>query len=177
MNRREFLPYAAALLAAGATALAAEARRRIGLQLFSIPKMLEKDFREGITFREKNGLAMSGTVTSSFFVVRVRRLFAAAFGEYPSCCTALSTRRRVASETFSGELRTRDTVAVDTSACAATSRIVGIFDPWMRAASGRPQGADQMLGVSISLYPVRCCHPQRATGRTGRSRRPVLVYS
>jgi sugar phosphate isomerase/epimerase len=50
MNRREFLPYAAALLAAGATALAAEARRRVGLQLFSIPKILEKDFREGIAF-------------------------------------------------------------------------------------------------------------------------------
>src|SRR6202163_2355448 len=75
--------------------------------------------------REKNGLAMSGTVTRSLRVLNVRRLLAAAFGEYPSCWTALSTRRLVVSVTFSGLLRTRETVAVDTSAAAATSRMVG----------------------------------------------------
>jgi sugar phosphate isomerase/epimerase len=51
MNRRQFLSYSAAALAAGAiTPASADAKQRIGLQLFSIPKMLEKDFREGIAF-------------------------------------------------------------------------------------------------------------------------------
>src|SRR3981081_1226466 len=75
---------------------------------------------------EKNGFAISGTVTSNLRVVSVRKLLAAALGEYPSWCTALSTRRRVASETFSGLLSTRDTVAVETSARAATSWMVVI---------------------------------------------------
>jgi sugar phosphate isomerase/epimerase len=51
MNRRQFLSYSAAALAAGAmTPASADATQRIGLQLFSIPKMLEKNFREGIAF-------------------------------------------------------------------------------------------------------------------------------
>src|SRR3984893_12058155 len=77
---------------------------------------------------EKNGFAISGTVTSNLRVVSVRRLLAAALGEYPSWCTAFSTRRRVASETFSGLLSTRETVAVETSARAATSWMVGIVE-------------------------------------------------
>ncbi len=51
MDRRQFLSYSAAVLAAGAlTPASADATKRIGLQLFSMPKMLEKDFREGIAF-------------------------------------------------------------------------------------------------------------------------------
>jgi sugar phosphate isomerase/epimerase len=51
MDRRQFLSYSAAALAAGAlTPASADATKRIGLQLFSMPKMLEKDFREGIAF-------------------------------------------------------------------------------------------------------------------------------
>jgi sugar phosphate isomerase/epimerase len=51
MNRRQFLSHSAAVLAAGAmTPASADATQRIGLQLFSMPKMLEKDFREGIAF-------------------------------------------------------------------------------------------------------------------------------
>jgi sugar phosphate isomerase/epimerase len=51
MNRRQFLSHSAAVLAAGAmTPATANATKRIGLQLFSMPKMLEKDFREGIAF-------------------------------------------------------------------------------------------------------------------------------
>ena len=51
MNRRQFLSYSAAALAAGAmTPASADATQRFGLQLFSIPKMLEKNFREGIAF-------------------------------------------------------------------------------------------------------------------------------
>lgn len=52
MNRRQFLSRSAALVAAGSSnfAAAGAAVRRIGLQLFSIPKMLEKDFRAGIAF-------------------------------------------------------------------------------------------------------------------------------
>ena len=52
MNRRQFLSRSAALVAAGSSnfAAAGAAVRRFGLQLFSIPKMLEKDFRAGIAF-------------------------------------------------------------------------------------------------------------------------------
>jgi sugar phosphate isomerase/epimerase len=51
MNRRQLLSHSAAVLAAGAmTPATANATKRIGLQLFSMPKMLEKDFREGIAF-------------------------------------------------------------------------------------------------------------------------------
>src|SRR6202167_2865650 len=51
MDRRMFLAYSAAVLAAGAlTPTSAAATKRIGLELFSMTKMLEKDFREGIPF-------------------------------------------------------------------------------------------------------------------------------
>lgn len=55
---------------------------------------------------------------------------------------ALSTRRRVPVETTSGLLRTRDTVAVDTSARAATSWMV-VMDLCDR------------MGASTAVYPVR----------------------
>src|SRR5882762_457507 len=115
---------------------------------------------------EKNGLAMSGTVTRSFRVLNVRRLFAEALGEYPSLCTAESTRRRVPSETISGELRTRDTVAVETPARAATSRIVVILGPLMsaspaawfsRAQTGR-DGRVYALRPSWELRAARAAH-------------------
>jgi sugar phosphate isomerase/epimerase len=53
MNRRQFLSRSSTLLAAAGTlnvAFAGANVKRIGLQLFSIPKMLEKSFREGIAF-------------------------------------------------------------------------------------------------------------------------------
>jgi len=50
MNRRQFLSRSAALLAAGSALGATGAKLRIGLNLFSIPKMLEKNFREAIAF-------------------------------------------------------------------------------------------------------------------------------
>ena len=56
MNRRDFVSYSVAALAAE-SALAAgpalagtEPGLRIGLNLFSIPKTLEKDFRAGMAF-------------------------------------------------------------------------------------------------------------------------------
>lgn len=51
MNRRHFLAYSAAALVAGsAVGAATGANMRIGLNLFSIPKMLEKNFRASIEF-------------------------------------------------------------------------------------------------------------------------------
>ena len=50
MNRRLFLLHSAAVLAASPALAAIGAKKRIGLQLFSIPKMLEKNFREAIAF-------------------------------------------------------------------------------------------------------------------------------
>ena len=71
--------------------------------------------------REKNGLEMSGMVTSSLRVRRVRRFFAAELGVKPRRVIAAITRRRVAGATMSGWLSTRDTVAVETPARLATS--------------------------------------------------------
>lgn len=51
MNRRHFLAYSTAALAAGsALAATSGAKTRIGLNLFSIPGMLEKSFRQAIAF-------------------------------------------------------------------------------------------------------------------------------
>ena len=51
MNRRDFLSSTSLVLAASALGLASAGQKRpLGVQLFSIPKMLEKDFREGIAF-------------------------------------------------------------------------------------------------------------------------------
>src|SRR5438067_242342 len=74
----------------------------------------------------KNGLERSGTVTRSLPDLRVLRFFAVALGTYPSNSTAFITRRRVLAETIFGRLRTRDTVAVETPARLATSRIFGV---------------------------------------------------
>src|ERR1700679_501050 len=118
---------------------------------------------------EKNGLAMSGTVTRSFRVLSVRRLFAEALGEYPSLSTAESTRRLVSSETFSGALRTRDTVAVETPARAATSRIVVILGPLMSAT---PEAKSSLAQIErdAGLYALRPSQELRAArARPGRA--------
>src|SRR5262249_47234399 len=48
------------------------------------------------------------------------------FGAYPRRSTAFSTRTRVSGDTTSGRLRTRETVAVETPARLATSRMLDI---------------------------------------------------
>src|ERR1700738_4533001 len=113
---------------------------------------------------EKNGFAISGTVTRSLRVVSVRRLLAAALGEYPSWCTAFSTRRRVASETFSGLLSTRDTVAVETSARAATSWMVVISMSVNNVVPG--PGRTRWYGVrnSKNSFDCRGFRPDRGSG-------------
>src|SRR5215510_13054573 len=73
----------------------------------------------------KNGLERSGTVTRSLPDLSVLRFFAVALGTYPSNSIAFITRRRVLAETTFGWLRTRDTVAVETPARLATSKIFG----------------------------------------------------
>src|SRR5215469_13245851 len=53
MNRRQFLSRSSALFAAAGALNIARAGadvKHIGLQLFSIPKLLEKSFRDGIAF-------------------------------------------------------------------------------------------------------------------------------
>jgi sugar phosphate isomerase/epimerase len=56
MNRRDFVSYSVAALAAqsalaaGSALAGTEPRLRLGLNLFSIPKTLEKDFRAGMAF-------------------------------------------------------------------------------------------------------------------------------
>lgn len=52
MNRREFLALSSATLAAGKMLPAAAGAdiKRLGLQFFSIPKLLEKDFRQAVAF-------------------------------------------------------------------------------------------------------------------------------
>src|SRR5215510_6107708 len=74
----------------------------------------------------KNGLERSGTVTRSLPDRSVLKFFAVALGTYPSNSTAFITRRRVLSETIFGRLRTRDTVAVETRARLATSKMFGV---------------------------------------------------
>src|SRR5690606_27157305 len=73
------------------------------------------------TMKEKNGLLMSGSTTMMVAVRLMRRLRAETLGSYPSFLTAAATRRRVSGRPASGELRIRDTVAVDTPARRATS--------------------------------------------------------
>lgn len=51
MNRRDFLSVTSFILASSTFRVAsARAKQALGVQLFSIPKMLEKNFREGIAF-------------------------------------------------------------------------------------------------------------------------------
>src|SRR5580698_2059357 len=51
MNRRDFLSVTSLVLASSALGVAsARSKQALGVQLFSIPKMLEKDFRQGIAF-------------------------------------------------------------------------------------------------------------------------------
>src|SRR5215471_14305880 len=80
---------------------------------------------------EKNGFERSGTVTRSFPERKVRRFFAVAFGTYPRSSTAFMTLRRVPGATMSGRLSTRDTVAVETPARLATSKMFGIAESFI----------------------------------------------
>jgi hypothetical protein len=76
----------------------------------------------------KKSLDNSGARMAMVLVDRVFKLRAAKFARYPSFAAAEKTRRRVFSDTppeLSGA-RVRDTVAVETPAAAATSRIVAI---------------------------------------------------
>src|SRR3954471_11536650 len=67
---------------------------------------------------------MSGTMTRILPDLAVRRCLPAEFGTYPSCVTACITLRRVAGATASGRDNTRDTVAIDTPARLATSKML-----------------------------------------------------
>ena len=73
---------------------------------------------------EKYSPQMSGRTTPIVFVRFVIRLRAAAFGEYRRRVTSASTRSRVSSLTTAVPLTTRETVATETPAACATSRIV-----------------------------------------------------
>src|SRR5690606_10424363 len=105
--------------------------------------------------KEKNGLLMSGSTTMMVAVRLMRRLRAETLGSYPSFLTAAATRRRVSGRPASGELRIRDTVAVDTPARRATSFIV--------------TKADQ-LHLIVKPAPCRRGRPLRSAG--SRRRRP-----
>src|SRR5215831_13647258 len=78
--------------------------------------------------KEKNGFEMSGTVTSSFPDLSVRRFLPAEFGTYRRISIARMTFRRVRGATTSGLLKTRDTVAVETPARLATAWILATED-------------------------------------------------
>ena len=72
----------------------------------------------------ENELAMSGTTMPRLPVRRRASERATGFGAYRSSSAASSTRRRVPGATASGWVNTRETVAGETPARAATSRIV-----------------------------------------------------
>jgi hypothetical protein len=63
--------------------------------------------------------------TEGYALFNRPRRWANSFGLKPVFTTAIKTRSRVSGRTFSGELRVRDTVAIDKEAHRATSRIVG----------------------------------------------------
>ena len=82
------------------------------------------------SWRAKKGSAKtlvsgSAITTATASCRRVTRLRAAWFGTYPSSSTALRTRSTSGSRTPSPPLTTRDTVALDTPARAATASSVG----------------------------------------------------
>src|ERR1700729_2331117 len=62
------------------------------------------------------------------------------FGTYPMSSTALRTLLAVRSFSFSGELKNRDTVAVDTPAAAATSSMVTLLGGGRGRALRRERG-------------------------------------
>ena len=72
----------------------------------------------------ENELAMSGTTMPRLPVRRRASERATGCGRYRSSSAASSTRRRVSGATASGWVNTRETVAGETPARAATSRIV-----------------------------------------------------
>lgn len=69
---------------------------------------------------------MSGTTTTMVLVILRRKERAATLREYPVTSTACSTFLRVFSETISGLVKARETVAVEQPATLATSFTVGI---------------------------------------------------
>ncbi len=73
---------------------------------------------------EKYSPQMSGRTTPIVLVLFVIRLRAAALGEYRRRATSASTRSRVSSFTTAVPLTTLETVATETPAARATSRIV-----------------------------------------------------
>src|SRR5690606_3753879 len=88
---------------------------------------------------EKNSPYRSGRSTPSVFVCRVIRLRAALLGEYRNRAAAARTRSRVAGFTGPLSLSTRETVAIETSASRATSRIVArISTFWLESRRVRP---------------------------------------
>ena len=72
----------------------------------------------------ENELTMSGTTMPRLPVRRRASERATGFGAYRSSSAAASTRCRVSGATASGWVNTRDTVAGETPARAATSRTV-----------------------------------------------------
>ncbi len=66
----------------------------------------------------------------------VRSDRATAFGRYPSLSTAASTRVRASGLTDGWSFRTRETVATETPAAAATSLMLAIAGPPPRGCRG-----------------------------------------
>src|SRR5215831_12558580 len=93
----------------------------------------------------KNGLERSGTVTRSLPDLSVLRCFAVALGTYLSNSTAFITRRRVLADTIFGRLRTRDTVAVETPARFATSKMFGVEGSAIRPHDNTASGMSRFL--------------------------------
>src|SRR5512132_2919380 len=122
---------------------------------------------------ENNGREMSGTVTSSLRLRSMRRFFAAAFGAYRRRSTAARTLRRVSGATIDGLLKTRETVAVDTPARLATSKMVAtvrsiiVWRPVRRRTAESTRGAcdvpgpwrggveDRIVGAHVIVFTSR----------------------
>jgi hypothetical protein len=71
MDRRDFLTQAGALallLGASPSLAAAKRPRRFGVQLFSIPKMLEQDYAKAIGFLAKLGYREVETLVEKYWI-------------------------------------------------------------------------------------------------------------
>src|SRR5271170_4443203 len=100
----------------------------------------------------KNGFTMSDTIIPSVRLSREARWRACAFGKYPRRFTVNITMRWVRWPTFPVLFKTLDTVAVDTPAALATSRIVRPIAPAFRCPR---QGFDVTTEVRY-LKTARC---------------------
>lgn len=78
---------------------------------------------------ENTRVSGSGTTIATESVRRVTSARAARFGTYPNCRIACSTAATVSGNTFGEPFTTRETVARDTPATAATCSSVGEPDP------------------------------------------------